>query len=170
MRTLGLSMVALVGLTLGCSADNYLSGQWFERVTLDAGGQPLPPTNGTGLWVELNLGHYGEDVVGVIRFYKSSNRTKNDRIDCNDPEYVCSCDFVEGRYDSDSEIMAFDFLSCVEPRVRLCATLKRHSDTETEWAMRPCDQPTADGDVATFEQTKPGDQLIFTDKACTKCE
>lgn len=178
MMRLTLALLAAVVLLSRCDADNFLSGQWFSRQEMtDGQGLLVPnvPANGTGAWVELNLGHYGGDVVGVIRFYTSPNRLPGDEVPCAGTFLACTCEFVDGRYDSDTETMVFKFPSCerpkpTEPRDELCASLRRVSGDEVAWTMRPCSDASAPPATASFLRTEPESGLVPDDKACTKCQ
>ncbi len=101
-----MAMLALVAAAAaGCTDSRLLTGVYRSSPPA-----PAPATPGTiegvaglegDVYVELVLGQYGTDVVGIIRFF--SNRDFTDRIGG-----TCNCRFLtEGRFDGQFLVFAF---------------------------------------------------------------
>ena len=175
MIRLVLALLAAVPMLSRCDADSYLSGQWFSSV--DMADQLGVAKSGQGIWVELNLGHYGEEVVGVIRYYKSDDRNPGQVVQCGDrekdpahkegePALECTCEFLGGVFDSDSETLSFTVHDCAG-KAR-CVSMHRENDSLLTWTMDSCGGGGQAKSV-TFDRKKDESQLSTNDKACTKC-
>ncbi len=158
MRAALLASALLVGGTLqGCDSERFLSGQWFTSQT-EAGFEKKPNAT-TQRWIELNLGHYGEDVVGIIRFYGDQNRTITEECASGSK---CTCQQIDGHYDLDAETVYFRFVDC-DGKSRTAAVTRVSSD-ELSWRIDDVPQ------IDRFRRTKSENQLtIDRDKACTQC-
>ena len=168
-----LSQSLLIGviwlLSVGCDQDRFLSGQWvldpgqaIDTVPLgcipgrmDAeSGQPIPCEK----YVELSLGHFGREVVGVLRFYDNEERFDPTRCTADNR---CACQWIEGRFENDQ--LQFKLQDC-EGR-RYLTRFAVDSSSELTWELR-----TFDGALLTEHKLirRPGN-LNSADKTC-ECE
>jgi hypothetical protein len=96
-----LCLVVLLGSQGACENPNEVfSGRWgpvnetgsVDESTLDLGADPV--------WPQLHLGHYGQEVAGIVTFHNTSLVT--------DRALECNCAFVEHRHlNLDAQTLVF---------------------------------------------------------------
>lgn len=115
-------------LMAGCDQSSFLGGQWVVEESAD-GPSADEGISGAALqctqefdeennlvvdcerkWIELNLGHFGEQVVGTLRFYESPNRSNATRTKCTTKNQCC-CQYIDARLRADA-IRDFTWKDC----------------------------------------------------------
>jgi hypothetical protein len=176
-------LAMLAGSLLGCDQDIFLSGKWFttETETADeataaaigealgcvapmlAAGEPDP----CATYLEMSLGHFGEDVVGWLRLWEDERAfTVPTNLPCG-----CVCQQVDGNYRPDS--LVFSMKSCHvdetgqwAPRL-VRVEMTRRGSGEIRWSF----DTFASEMRITLTKTHDEGQLTATDKAeCAACE
>ena len=103
------AFVILLILMAGCDSHKVLSGQWLAE-------DPMPLTYfepdgnvSTPVYVELTLGHYGNEVVGIARYYTKAIALPENLRQCDDTmmSLACQCTEVSGDYHLDKERFRF---------------------------------------------------------------
>ena len=144
-------LIPLSILLMGaCDQDRFLSGQWIiapEEDGTEPGRDMEPlfacdPTDdvanpvdedsgqqGCTKWLELNLGHFGEDVVGSLRFFDTAARLQ--QTICTETTR-CSCGYVQGRFANDKLILTHR--DCTGDRV-VETTIRVVSSSELQWEL-----------------------------------
>jgi hypothetical protein len=134
-------------LTVGCDQDRYLSGTWVLKAA-DDGSDP-PPLRaellgcaplleegrlvaGCNKWMDLNLGHFGSEVVGTIRLYDSHIRTNSNETACSETA-LCACQYIQGQLRGSR--LDFQFRDCKGQQQ--LGTLIVTSDQELLWHIGP---------------------------------
>jgi hypothetical protein len=164
-----ISATLLIVLTLGCDTDRILSGQWFSVEAL-----PYEYIGGSeDMYVELNLGHYGREVFGVLRFYTTEVQTTDNRKVCSQ-ESVCGCQAIQGTYNASRKRFVFSFKPCLPPPEATGASqiaIVTLSDTnELIWETKEKENDVAQIKKIVLERTKNESQLRSLDKMCDdKC-
>ena len=175
--------ILLVWLLMGChDPDSFLSGKWFtaELTTEDSTAMAQEvaallgcKSDGCALFVELNLGHYGEDVVGVIRFYRDKDRVSATACDIEG----CGCQSIRGVYRGD-DVFRFTFRDCAG--CLRTAEIQRETDDRIIWKLNNADKqvsmdvecltPTPDISAdLPFDRLTSESRLTVADKACDEC-
>jgi hypothetical protein len=115
MSRLGyIGAVVLAGLSIGCTAGNDLGGTWrvTERPLL---GDKLVFDENSGepdVGIELMIGHYGPDLAGLVRFYRTT-KFQFPRSALK-PDGDCACTFMHnGQVSADNTKMEFDLRGCL---------------------------------------------------------
>lgn len=95
-----------------CDSDNRLGGVWRARLPAQ-GDRVVSPMEGFGApGVELVVGHYGPDVAGLMRFYRSTNFEAV--RDPQSPSFQCACSYLhQGRWSSGSQRLSFVLKGCL---------------------------------------------------------
>ncbi|MFT5430475.1 MAG: hypothetical protein ACI9OJ_001149 [Myxococcota bacterium] len=176
-------LALMAGTLLGCDQDIFLSGKWFttetesaDEATAAAIGRelgcvaPLPATgepDPCATYMELSLGHFGEDVVGWLRLWEDERAfTVPANLPCE-----CACQQVDGNYRPDS--LVFSIKSCHvdetgqwTPKV-IRVEMGRQGSGEIRWSFDASDSAMR----ITLTKTHDEGQLTATDKAeCAACE
>lgn len=91
--------LAAIGWVACTPESQILTGRWQSREAIG----PLATGNNDALLLEhgmeLYLGHYGPDVVGVMRFYEQPFSANDDLGHNIPPDAGCACTWLEnGRY------------------------------------------------------------------------
>ena len=177
--------IAATALALsGChDPDSFLSGKWFsENLALpehagDAAvlGQLMGcQTEACELFIEMSLGHYGEDVVGVIRFYRDENRVSVTTCEVEG----CGCRSIRGVYRNDG-VLRFNFVDC--SGCLRTAEVVRVTDERLIWTVSHSEDhldPTSECQAAvrsdasldiTLVKLSAESQITVSDKACSEC-
>jgi|GEM_PF-4214704 hypothetical protein len=161
--------ILFVGLILGlfgCNESQVLSGQWFST-------DPMPLTyfhhNGdveTPYYLELTLGHYGSEVVGVARYFTKHDQHELNWPACNKEISGCRCNEVVGNYSMEMKrLRLYMDPYCSGSVKRLELFLQ--GDDKMEWQV-----PTDDTNIAktvVFERTLDESGLTSTQKTCVPC-
>lgn len=161
------ALLALVVLA-GCDQDRFLSGQWTlqqpeigDESGLDTGvllGCTVGDNESTETcerWLELNLGHFGEQVVGTLRFYDSPNRIEQKQSVCSATNR-CACQYIDARLRNDELI--FEYSDCAGT-VR-DGLIRVIGSSELEWVI------DSDAGAAGAVRLVPGDTPTSSDKVC----
>lgn len=147
---------------MGCNDDRFLSGQWL----LSEGGEKAIDGRLFGcqgseeecrVWIEVNLGHFGEDVVGVIRWFDDQNRLK--RRACNAKNPAECCLYVEGRFRDDR--FTFDYEDWDPQTEVFHSSFEVISSSEVAWKIAGRDGI----ETQTVTLIKSG-QALADDKIC----
>ena len=170
----------------GChDPDSFLSGKWFsDELTLQentgdaaALAQILGcKTENCELFIEMNLGHYGQDVVGVLRLYRDENRVSPATCEVEG----CSCRSIRGAYRGD-DVFRFNFLDC--NGCTHMAEIVRDTDDRLVWTISTndyekrggtgCGNSSTDTEAMSVDFTmvrlSEESQLTVSDKACDEC-
>jgi hypothetical protein len=154
----------LIVLLLGCDADRFLSGQWTSISPVPLSSLGLSASDDLKVHIELNLGHYGQDVVGVVRFVGTAEHNF-DTLGCAalDELPACPCNRVDGTYKASSGKVYFDLVNCNKGKQR--TVLHREGD-QLAGTLEIVDG-TLD---IEFEQSATEGELTSSDKACDPCE
>lgn len=176
-------MIAVL-LAAGCDDDSFLGGKWVPtQLTAGDGGGARAfgaflgrcPTGDTSeaceLFVDFSLGHYGDDVVGVVRYYENESRQR-EVVCAPDDDVFCSCMSIRGKYNEPK----FDFQLTDCHGLERNAQMVRKTSDQVELVI--FDAPAADcpgkPDCTTLrfdlEKTLNEDQLTPRDIACTACQ
>jgi hypothetical protein len=155
MRTLLITAILLAG---GCNADSFLSGQWTTIEPRQDLGSDVK------LHLELNLGHFGSDVVGVIR-YVTTEEFQFTSLGCepNNTLPACPCSRISGTYKSTRETFFVRLIDCAGLERDL---ILHDGGAGLEGSLEDANGKTHD---LEFEQTKTERQLTTSDKACDDC-
>jgi len=156
-------LVILVVLC-GCDADRFLSGQWTSTAAVELELLGISDSGGQKVNIELNLGHYGQDVVGVSRFVGTEVHNF-ETLGCqpvNDLP-VCPCNRIDGTYKSSSGKFYFELKSCSGVDFR---TVLHENGDLLEGTIEIASQEI---DIE-FEQTASEGELTSSDKSCDSCE
>jgi len=186
MLRLRTDLLLVIFALSGChDPDRFLSGKWFtsELANSESGASASEvaqilgcQTDDCELFVEMNLGHYGEDVVGVIRFYRDQNRVSPTTCDVEG----CGCRSIRGVYREDG-MFRFNFVDCggclrtaeVEWETDDRIVWQLSSDDRLNHTDSDCVPYTTELDKLTIELplSKLGNesQLTVADKACDEC-
>jgi len=102
-----------VGAVVGCDSTNVLGGVW--RMSAPPTGDSLigfgAPKEGT-VGVELVLGHYGPDVTGLLRFYRTDDFVLPRQASA--PKRECGCTFLRrGRWNTPNKRLDFVLQGCL---------------------------------------------------------
>ncbi len=122
MRRLSKAGLALLaGALIGCTTGNDLGGAW--RIT-EASGDKVIYDDQTGdatVGIELLLGHYGPDIAGLVRFYRTDAfQFKRNPLK---PDNQCACTFMRnGNASADTYRIEFDLDGCL-PGIAVQSTL-----------------------------------------------
>jgi hypothetical protein len=170
----------------GChDPDRFLSGKWFTNelssansttTALEVGKILGCQTEDCELYIEMNLGHYGEDVVGVIRFYRDENRISPASCAVEG----CDCRSIRGVYRGDS-IFRFTFMDCAG--CTRTAEVRWETDDRIIWQLSTNDrQGSSDASCIPYPEEldefnielplgklNSESQLTVADKACEEC-
>lgn len=175
MGSAGRLLGALVGLLLlqGCPSGNELGGTW--RPVLPTSGALVhhPITGDASLGIELVLGHYGPDVAGVMRFYRSTDYDLT--RDWTPPDFECACLYLhKGRYGATSSSFEFVTNGCLpgiatQESVFVRGTFKLDQETRLVGQLR-IDDPasTHDGliEELIFTRTASAGSTLTSDFTC----
>ena len=174
-RALVAALLAAIAGTAGCTDDRVLSGQWqtSERV-VDPLGILLNPCEGRGpgclpgAFVQFNLGHYGRDVVGTLRFLGGTDLVPDPAVALRQCGATngCDCQRITGVYDAEGKRFEFFLPTCADPvtdpsRTRQLVTLRLLDNDTLEWEVN--------GQAIRVLRAKEEKSLTVEDKACT-CE
>ena len=161
-----LSLVVIVGL-LGCNESQVLSGQWFSD-------DPMPMTyfnhDGqiqTPYYLELNLGHYGSEVVGVVRYFTKNDQPHLNWPACNKEFPGCRCNEVVGNYNMEMKRLRLYLDPYCSGSVKLLE-LFLQGDDEMEWQV-PTDGTNIAKTVAFKRMLNEG-EVTDEQKICTPCD
>jgi hypothetical protein len=148
-----------------CDADRFLSGQWTTTspIALNQLGLTVDPELAVN--IELNLGHYGQDVVGVIRFVGTSKHNFY-TLGCQalDELPACPCTRVDGTFKASSGKFYFDLVNCGGGKHR--TVLHESGDF-----LKGTVEMSGGGMLEVeFEQSAGENGLTSSDKACDPCE
>lgn len=98
----------------GCTTGNDLGGVWRADGEQISGDKLLFNDNAgqTEVGLELLIGHYGPDLAGLVRFYRTP--TFQFPRSAIKPDNDCACTFMHnGRVSADNTAMEFDLRGCV---------------------------------------------------------
>jgi len=150
-----LSLVALCS----CDSDRFLSGQWTTVEASDDLAKDLD------LHIELNLGHFGSDVVGVVRFVTTEKyQFTSLSCDATDNLPVCPCSRLNGTYKSNRETLYMELVDCDGKERDL---VLHEGGAGLKGTLE-----TAGGQMldVEFEETKSERQLTTSDRSCDECQ
>lgn len=109
-----ITTVTLACLTLACATGNDLGGTWRvtegpllgDKLVFDEkSGEP-------DVGIELMIGHYGPDLTGLVRFYRTSKFQFPRKA--FKPDSDCACTFMHnGQVSADNTKMEFDLKGCI---------------------------------------------------------
>jgi len=106
------AVIVVCALTVGCTTGNDLGGAW--RVT-EMSGEPIihdPITGKATVGIELLFGHYGTDLEGLVRFYRTAD-FQFWRKPLN-PDRQCSGTYMRnGTASADTYQIEFDLDGCL---------------------------------------------------------
>jgi len=160
------SVVLILGL-LGCNESQVLSGQWFSE-------DPMPLTyfehDGqvqTPYYLELNLGHYGSEVVGVARYFTKPDQHHLNWPACNKELPGCRCNEVVGNYNMVKKRLRLYLDPYCSGMVKLLE-LALEEDDEMVWKV-PTDETNITKTVV-FERMLEENGLTAKQKACEPCD
>ncbi len=155
-----------------CDEDIFLSGKWIPSGITAEEARDLGRCLGRcpegvsdescELYFEVSMGHFGEDVVGVIRFFENESRQRE--AECRPAEGLyCTCSSIEGVYRESR--MDFAMRDCGD--VLHDAVMTRVDSETVELTIK---KPGVAGcDALTLTKVLNEDQLTVRDKACTEC-
>ena len=106
-----LCLVLFCLLMAGCPSGNELGGVW--RSVESDGVLIYDSTTGKpDIGIEIQLGHYGLDIAGVMRFYRT--RQYDLTRDATNPYFECACTYMrKGRYGANSKTFEFIMEGCL---------------------------------------------------------
>ena len=163
-------LACCLGGLASCDSERFLSDKWVLAAPLDEGGLDTRFLGCTGdeatcrRWIELNLGHFGEDVVGTLVFFDDRLRVRDTRT-CTDETFGCSCRYVSGTYADGTASLSVDGGTCApepEKRLELHVTLRVEDDTLV-WV----EAPEVEGEPVRLERGPRGPTP--SDKVCVPC-
>ncbi len=106
-----LCLVVICLCTAGCPSGNELGGVW-RLVETDSVLIFDPATGKPDVGIEVQLGHYGLDIAGVMRFYRT--RKYDLTRDATSPYFECACTYMrKGRYGANSKTFEFVMEGCL---------------------------------------------------------
>ncbi len=107
---LWIGLLLSIALLPACESTNLLGGVW--RATEAPTGDTLVGPDQDMPGVELVLGHYGPNVSGLVRFYRSDDYAVPREAAA--PRRECACAFVhKGRWSSATERFSFVLRGCM---------------------------------------------------------
>ncbi len=153
-----------------CDTDRFLSDKWIleqpeegEELPFDAtlaGCEPVVDSDGVtvdcGKWIELNLGHFGEQVVGTIRYYDRPNRVAAHETSCSQ----CQCQYINARFKNNR--LTFSYLDCHGKNPR--EAVIRVEGSKLIWVLDPADEENT-----TIDLVQSGHLPTSRDKVCNAC-
>lgn len=155
----------LLILLCGCDADRFLSGQWTTTTAIDLSQLGLSDSEGQSVNIELNLGHYGQDVVGVTRFVATEDHNF-DSLGCEpvDELPACPCNRIDGTFKSSSGKFYFDLVNCIGNKHQ--TVLHESGDL-----LLGIIEMSGGGELEVeFEATASEIELTSSDKTCDLCD
>ncbi|GEM_PF-3357384 len=111
---LALALTVVSVFAVGCGSESDLGGGWrvLEKPLL---GDKIIYDENSGepeVGIELLIGHYGPDVAGLVRFYRT-NAFQFRRSELK-PDSDCACTFMrKGKTAADASSLEFDLEGCV---------------------------------------------------------
>jgi len=163
-------LAVLAVMTIGCDDHKILSGQWFSEEPMPLyyfqnDGQVTSP-----VYVELTLGHYGKDVVGIVRYYNKAVQLPGNLRQCDGAQVPqeCSCNEVMGDYHIKKQRFRF-YLDpfCADSGGDLVEMVLVDDDT-LRWTV-----PAQDGqspEQVYFERVLEEKALTKSHKLCAACQ
>lgn len=167
-----LGLIALVG---GCATGDDLGGTW-RAVAGEAIGDKLVFDEVTGeadVGIELLVGHYGPDMTGLVKFYRTS-KFQFPRTATN-PDNECACTFIHaGKVSADSTQLEFDLRGCIpgaasHSQLLVRAELELDTEGVLEGHFRILDKNpewTAKTQTFTFERVAAAGVFSSSDLIC----
>ena len=169
------AVASLVVVSVGCTRDSrILCGRWQSRPTTEATAAAPIVAGG----IELYLGHYGPDVVGVARLYPEQF---GDQDDCGinvEPVTPCGCVYIENgvwRHEAERLTFAIDGTSppvtpgasaCLPPTV---AAPPEGAEPRVEFDLRLEDEDRLVGTVGWVGRDTPLQPVVFDRLDCALC-
>ena len=152
---------------LGCNESQVLSGQWFSA-------DPMPLTyfhhDGdvqTPYYLELNLGHYGSEVVGVARYFTKHDQHALNWPACHAELPGCRCNEVVGNYNMEKKRLRLYLDPYCSGTVRL---LELHLEQDDEMVWKVPKDETNIAKTVVFDRTLEESGLTAKHKACEPCD
>lgn len=168
-------LLSAIALAVGCTSGNDLGGTWRSGLQGPVGDKLIfdEDSGEPDVGVELLIGHYGPDMTGLVRFYRTS--TFQFPRSALKPDSDCACTFMHnGRVSADSTQIEFDLRGCVpgaatKAQLLIRASLELDAEGQLEGRFKVLDdhaQWSGKNQQFTFSRTGPQGAVDSRDLIC----